>query len=94
MLINKEEVESWDIPEGEIEYEMRLAEGISTLESGFQIAWVKTEACPILCLLCDRNGNAFARLDRDKTVRLSTGGLSRAELEAIEGMKRLVLGWD
>lgn len=72
----------------------QLAGGISTLESGFQIAWVEDDHIPVLCFLCDSSRNAFARFNKDKTYRVSQGGLSRAELEAVQGMKRLVLRWD
>jgi len=75
-----------------VEIDWTLAGGVSTLESGFQIGWIKDEQIPIICLLADRNGEVFAKFFRDKTIATAKG-LSRAEQEAIEGVKKLVLKW-
>jgi hypothetical protein len=75
-----------------VEIEWRLAGGVSTLESGFQIGWIEDEQIPILCLLADRNGEVFAKFFRDKTIAAAKDP-SRAEQEAIEGVKKLVLKW-
>lgn len=91
MLLTQEEINQF-FPDG-MTVEVRLAGGISTLESGFQIAWVQND-CPIECFLLSPKGKAFARFDKDRTARLSDGGLSRAEHEAVQGMKTLVLGWE
>ena len=65
---------------------------MSTLESGVQIGWIKDERLSLVCLLANANSDVFAKFFRDKTIATAKG-LSRAEQEAIEGVKKLVLKW-
>jgi len=72
--------------------DIRLAGGVSTLESGFQIGWAKDETSPTLCLAINRKGEVFARFLRDKSIA-TANNLSRGEVEAIQGIKILILKW-
>ena len=77
-----------------LNFVFRLAGGISTLESGFAIGFLdpEDESCPISCLLANKEGEIFAKFHKDKTVQKAKD-CTRAELEAIEGVKSLILRW-
>ena len=73
--------------------DIQFAGGVSTLEDGFRIGWVKDKKLPVICLAINRQGEVFARFMKDETVHHAKD-LSRAESEAISGIKLLHLGWD
>ena len=66
--------------------------GVSTFENGFQLGWAKDESSPTLCLAINRKGEVFARFLRDKNIA-TANNLSRGEVEAIQGIKVLILKW-
>jgi hypothetical protein len=72
--------------------DIRFAGGVSTLEGGFMIGWFKDKELPAICLAINRQGEVFARFMKDETVHHAKN-LSRAESEAIAGIKYLILGW-
>ena len=74
-----------------VKIEIKLAGGVSTLESGFRIAWTSGNT-KVLCFGANKNGEVFVKFFKDKTV-VKVSDCSRAELEAIEGIKTLILKW-
>ena len=72
--------------------DIRLVGGVSTLESGFQIGWMKDETSPTLCLAINGSGEVFARFLRDESIS-TANNLSRGEFEAVQGIKVLILKW-
>jgi len=72
--------------------DIQFAGGVSTLEGGFMIGWFKDKELPGICLAINRQGEVFARFMKDETVHHAKN-LSRAESEAIAGIKSLILGW-
>jgi len=73
--------------------DIRPAGGVSSLEGGFRIGWFKDKELPGICLAINRRGEVFARFMKDETVHHAKN-LSRAESEAISGIKLLHLGWE
>ena len=72
--------------------DIQFAGGVSTLEGGFMIGWFRDKELSAICLAINRQGEVFARFMKDKTVHHAKN-LSRAESEAIAGIKYLILGW-
>ena len=73
--------------------DIRPAGGVSSVEGGFRIGWVKDKKLPVICLAANKKGEVFARFMKDETVHRAKN-LSRAEEEAISGIKLLHLGWE
>ena len=75
--------------------ELQLAGGVSSVlntEGGFIIGWFKDKEIAAICLAINRKGEVFARFMKDGTVDHEKN-LSRGEVEAIDGIKKLHLGW-
>ena len=77
------------------EFGFRLADGVSTLEDGFLVGFPvgKDDNYPISCILVNKAGDLFAIFRTNKTIGKAKD-CSRAELEAIEGTKKLILKWE
>jgi len=73
--------------------DIRPAGGVSSVEGGFRIGWIKDKKLPVTCLAINRKGEVFARFMKNETVHRAKN-LSRGEEEAISGIRLLHLGWE
>jgi len=72
--------------------DIRWAEKVSTLENVFLIGWFRDQELASICTAINSQGEFFASFMKDGTVSCAKN-LSKAEKEAIDGIKVLYLGW-
>ena len=91
-LFTEEELARWGVPpDTPITVTRQLAGGIALSRSHFIVDWLDSDL-PVHYLLLTPEGEPIARFDKDRTVKIYRK-LDFAEIEAVEGMKRLVLQW-